>query len=400
MLVKLFRYIQGYLIILVIGFSPERFLNLCKNKNIEIWGLNPQKDTYQMYIKARDFKKIKPLLRKTVSKVKVEKKVGLPFFFFRFRRRKIFFVSILCSIIFVSVMSTRLWTIELSGNQIITEDIMIDFLKRKEISLGIKCKDISCEKLGKEIREHFQEIKWVSVSLDGTELDIIIKENHDRKTIENSNMEPSDIIADKNGTITKLVTRSGVPLCSVGLPVKKGDVLVSGKIDVLNDAKEVIGNRYVISEAEIWANTYYVYRDSLSKTYMKKEYKDKSTYKIKGFIDNYQLTIDFDTDSEYLKEEHTLSDTLNCPFFVQFTEVKEYKFVSADYTEREREQILKDRFERYCEDLELSGCIILENKLQIIHMDNRSYVSSIIKTEEKIGENRKIIDLSSENMVQ
>ena len=78
---------QGYLRIIVTGYSPERFLNLCKNKNIDIWGLQPQKDTYKMHIKVKDFKKIKPMVRKTVSKVKIEKKIGLPFFFFKFRIR-------------------------------------------------------------------------------------------------------------------------------------------------------------------------------------------------------------------------------------------------------------------------------------------------------------------------
>jgi tRNA U38,U39,U40 pseudouridine synthase TruA len=36
MLEKLFYYLQGYLILELNGDSKERFINLCKNKDIEI----------------------------------------------------------------------------------------------------------------------------------------------------------------------------------------------------------------------------------------------------------------------------------------------------------------------------------------------------------------------------
>ena len=55
MLISLFRYLQGYLKICVTGYSPERFLNLCKNKKIAIWGLEPANNHYEMYMKIDNF---------------------------------------------------------------------------------------------------------------------------------------------------------------------------------------------------------------------------------------------------------------------------------------------------------------------------------------------------------
>lgn len=38
MFVLLMRYLKGYLRICVTSTSPERFLNLCRNRGILLWG--------------------------------------------------------------------------------------------------------------------------------------------------------------------------------------------------------------------------------------------------------------------------------------------------------------------------------------------------------------------------
>ena len=39
MLIKIIKFINGYVKIKVYGYSPERFLNLCSNHQILIWDL-------------------------------------------------------------------------------------------------------------------------------------------------------------------------------------------------------------------------------------------------------------------------------------------------------------------------------------------------------------------------
>ncbi len=94
MLVQIVRYLQGYIKIIVLGYSTERFLNLCKNKDIDIWGLHSTNNGYEMYIKVGDFRKIKPFVKKTTSKIKIISRYGLPFHLFEFRKRNLFFFGI------------------------------------------------------------------------------------------------------------------------------------------------------------------------------------------------------------------------------------------------------------------------------------------------------------------
>ena len=81
--------------------------------------------------------------------------------------------------------------------------------------------------------------------------------------------DPKDLIAEKDATIVEIVTRKGVPQVHAGDTVKAGDLLVSGRVEVLNDAKEVIGYQYQTSDADIYGATVLEYEDQLETVYEK-----------------------------------------------------------------------------------------------------------------------------------
>ena len=86
----IFRYMKGFLRIRVSGFSPERFMNLCCNHGIMLWEIFPCKEYYEMNISLSQFYRLKPILRKTKTKVHIIKKNGFPFVLARWKKRKIF----------------------------------------------------------------------------------------------------------------------------------------------------------------------------------------------------------------------------------------------------------------------------------------------------------------------
>jgi len=98
MLQSLFRYIKGTIRIRIRGYSLERFINLCKYKNIEMWGLIPNQQSYLLYMYAKDFRRIKPFLRKTKTKVTIEEREGLPFFFYSYKKRLCFWMGFFISL--------------------------------------------------------------------------------------------------------------------------------------------------------------------------------------------------------------------------------------------------------------------------------------------------------------
>lgn len=51
------RYLQGYVCIKIYGYSPERFMNLCRNNGIVLWDITPNNHEYIMKMCVSDFKK-------------------------------------------------------------------------------------------------------------------------------------------------------------------------------------------------------------------------------------------------------------------------------------------------------------------------------------------------------
>ena len=406
MLVSLLRYIQGYLKIRVTGYSPERFLNLCKNKKIAIWGLESGHNVYDMYIKVSGFRKLKPILRKTQTKVSILERYGLPFFFHHYRKRKLFFVGIFTCLIIIYSLTFFIWNIDLEGNQTITDNVLMEYLASKKIYHGMAKRDVNCEQIVKDIRKEFDEIIWVSASLDGTRLFIHVKENADTFIPSEEISEPSDIIADKAGTVVEMITRNGVPQVSVGSVVAQGDLLVSGTIDVLNDAKEVVSYNYVTADADITLQTLVTYEDYIEKVYKQKKYTDKKRVLWYVTLGNRSLQLGIQKNKFEFRDQKTeemqlrLGENFYLPMCLGNKKIYEYELESLEYSKQEMETLLKNNFEQYCKELEEMKSVILEKKIEITHDKMGAKATATLSLLESTGIRRKIVDFLQTPMVE
>ena len=125
---EFFRYLQGYLRIRVWGYSPERFMNLCGSRGILLWDITRREEDYLMYISLSGFFRLRPVVRKTGTRVSVLERCGLPFLLRRMRRRKVFVMGLPACLAFLIVMSRFIWAIDFEGNRSVTDDMLMDFL--------------------------------------------------------------------------------------------------------------------------------------------------------------------------------------------------------------------------------------------------------------------------------
>ena len=137
-MLQFIRFLKGYLLIRVCGNAPERFINLCSNHQIFLWDIQIHEEFYTMKIGLSDFYRIKGFTRKTGTKVVVTERFGLPFLSVGMKKRKVFLAGIIISLGFWLVMSAHIWTIRLTGNYYITEDVFMDFLTENGITHGMK----------------------------------------------------------------------------------------------------------------------------------------------------------------------------------------------------------------------------------------------------------------------
>lgn len=396
MFVLLMRYLKGYLKICVTSTSPERFLNLCRNRGILLWGLSPKGRDYEMCISVSGFRKLKPVLKKTKTKVVIKERFGLPFFFHKYRKRKMFFCGAAGCAVVVYLLSLFIWNIHIDGNQTRTDETILAFLEEKHTVHGMLRKDVDCEQIVKDIRQQFDDIIWVSAYVKGTRLMIQVKENSDTVTMPATEMEkPSDIVADKDGVVTEIITRKGVPLVHAGDEVKKGDLLVSGRVEVLNDSKEVTGYQYQTADADIFVQTVCPYEETMERSYKEKIYTEKERQKYYLQLSNTKFSVGTTKNQYSHAERHTkeyrwkLGEHFELPVSHGTELVREYRLQKKLYQKEEVRAILSENFHRFCEELEKKGVQILENNVKIHIGQNLAAAKGTLTLIEPAGESRE-----------
>ena len=393
-MVKIIRWLKGYVKIKVTGYAPERFMNLCTNAGIGLWMVAGYGGYYEMYMSLSDFFTIRKIARKTKTKVAVLEKCGLPFFMKDVRRRKAFAAGLVGCLVFLLLMSRFLWAMEFVGNEQITDEVLRDFLAAEGVSYGMKMKDLDLEKLEDDLREQFEQITWASLRTDGTRLTVQVKENDlpqkEQQRREAADWEyGADLVAARSGVIVEILTRSGVPKVKLSDTVEKGDVLVSGQVPVNNDDGTVREWQYCISDADIRIQYEKSIRIDQPYSYNYKNYTGKemsSSFFMLG-QKRYLLTLSscgFVRYDEVVQQRRLqLFSQIDLPVFVGTVTWREYLPVEAVYDENSAKKKLENRFYKIVEGLEQKGVHIIQKDVKIIRKTDGLRLTGTLTVQEE-----------------
>lgn len=284
---------KGAVRIRVQGEQTERFLNLCKAREIKISKLiRTGEQSLEGNMLIADFFRLSPIRRKTGVKIHILEKHGLPFFFYRSKKRKAFFIGIFACALLLAVLSGRVWEIDVSGNVRNSTQEILDFLKEEGIVHGMQRSKISCSAIAAAIRENYNDITWVSARIEGTRLVLTVKEGIFTEAVKTDEKNPCNLTADQNGVIVRMITRAGYPKLHVGEECHIGDVLVSGCLELKNDSQEVVRYEGVHADADIYIKRKKAYYREIPLEYQAEEYdgKERKNYFLKQeiFIWNWE----------------------------------------------------------------------------------------------------------------
>ncbi len=395
MLRKLMNWLRGVLIIQIGGIAPERFINLCCNHRINIWDLKKTGEYYEFHIHASNYKKLKPIARKTGILPKIISKSGLPFFLHRYRKRKVFFGGILLCLILIYILSLYIWDISFSGCGKYTPEALTKFLSENQVYTGIRKKKVNCQEIEETMRLAYNDIGWVSAEIKGTRLIIKIKETNMPAPAAKT-MKPSHMVAAKDAIVQSIITRSGTPMVKDGDVVKKGDILVSGIINVMGDFEEIISKEPVVADADIRCRTFYDYKNSFSMNYTKKQYsgREKDRYYFSAFRKKLFLYSPRNSYNMYdiivnEKKLH-ITESFYLPFSIGKIKTREYREEKLSYTEKEALAIANTRLERYLNRLIENDVLIIKNNVKITIKNNRCIAQGRLLVEEPAWEYRTI----------
>ena len=378
-MIEFFKYMKGYLRIRVSGFSPERFMNLCSNKGILLWDIVRDKEVYSMCISLSGFRSLRPIVKKTGTRVAILERYGLPFFWQRLFAGKVFVAGLVLAVAFWLWSSLYVWDIQLEGNYQITQDMFFTFLEQNQVSIGIQKDSLDIEELEKQIRRAFPQVTWASARLVGTRLLISIKEN-DAPIITEAPRDKVgvDLLAAYQGTVVSILVRSGVPRVAAGDVVESGAVLVEGRVPIYAEDGTVKEYHLVEADADIVLEHVRYFTARLPLDHVEKEYtgRQKQQHYLRTGSKEWRLPgerpfLIYDT---VIKESRPLLfEKLSIPVYWGTITYREYRNVEYFYTTSEAEEELKEKCRIFLVSLEEKGVQIMKKNVKI-EIDGASFL--------------------------
>lgn len=370
-MVGVLQFLKGYVRMKVWGVSPERFLNLCSNKNFLLWDISRDGDVYTMCISLKAFLQLRPIVRKTGVRVVIVQRYGLPFLLPGLLKRKIFIAGLILCVTFWIVSYRFVWDIRIEGNYQITQEVFSDFLASQQVHVGMQKKDLDINALEREIRRAFPEVTWTSARLSGTRLEISVKEN-DAPIItqEETYSGGRDLVSEYSGVITSMIVRSGVPVVKIGDTVEEGTLLVEGRVPIYNDDATIREYLYITADADITVEHSILYQETLPNTYIQKVYTGRTDSW--PFLRLGSKEIRLPQERPYLVYDTVTQG--NTPMILEKLSIpiswgqyvhREYMNVEHEYTLKQAQELLTEKELQFISTLEEKGVHIIEKDVKI-----------------------------------
>ena len=418
---------------LVTGEETLRFVNLCRNNGIELRHLVRRENAIQMEIDAENFKKLRPLVRKTHVKIHILNRHGPAFFFYRHKRRWWFLLGMTVFAGMIYMLSLFVWQIDIDGNRKYTDALILQALAQMDVKTGCRKSEIDLPKIEEELRIMYNEITWVSASIAGTKLQIELREGDLKisgssgggqtgnvKRVENRENNPktqngesetdlpANLVADEDAIITNLVVRRGTVAVRYGDEVKKGDVLIEGKVYIYNEDETLKKVDYLTEEGDVFGKYQELYEKHYQRKHEVRSYTGKNYRELgvaivgKSFClpvweNILKKQLEENTLSEVWswKKQFRLTPTFYLPFALEYTEYVPYENVVEEYTDEVIKKMAEEELQKYLIELEKKGVQIISNSVTISLDADGGHVKGTLILDGPIG---KEVPISSEHM--
>lgn len=403
-MIRLLHFLLGRLYFEIHGQNVERFLNLCAKNNLVLWDLKPCDGGYCFFVRRKSRDMLMALSEKTNLELHAVKRSGLPFFLSEHRRRKAFCFSVILAAMMMFAFSQFMWEITISGSEVYSESEILKYVTANFYKPGTLKQKIDCNRLEEHLREDYDEIAWVSCSIQGTRLHIELKETLDRKTKQNPK-KPCDIVANKSGIVTGLSVKSGTPLVAVGDSVKKGTTLISGLIYYYSDDFQVTETDKIKADGEITMRTKETYKAAIPVEYYEKKTVKKKT-RIKSFYaGTLKLRLPGGEPKGHIdiiekKYPLKLGSSFYLPAGVYVRTYQSYQAEKKIQTMKQAEKKLREKFQQYLKKKKKDGVRVVHHEIEYRKQGNEYIAEGKVIQEEKVGKIRNIRSLTKKQETQ
>lgn len=383
-------FVRGEIEVRVESLEIEKFINIATKNKIRMWNMKKESFTTITFRMFQDqYKSLKRIVRKTGSKTKVTRKSGLRFILNKVMKRKFFVLGIGVFIGLIIVFSSLILRIEISGNKKVDNKKIMQCLETQGVTYGKFKFGLKLREVEDKVLKDINELSIVNIKIIGTKAMVNVVERNMPPEIDNIET-PSDIVAVKDGVVSKITALKGQEVVRIGDYVKKGDQLVSG---IVKDELEAPIN-IVESKGEVLAKTWYEVKETIAFDY--KEEKFTGNQKDINYYNIFNKAITFNGKIKFQKYDK-IKETRNCEIFgielpiEKTTEsYREKVTIKRKLTKDEALKILNKKIENKSKNVIPKEGVIVERQetKDITSKGITLKITYII--EENIGENKEI----------
>lgn len=382
-IINLYRFILGYVDLSIEGDFAERILNLSSANGVKVWNIEHQNGKIKLSMFVKDFFNIRKIRGETRLKVKIIKKTGLPFLLNKYKFRFGFLIGVFVFLITLEILSSFIWSVEVVGNQTISSTQILSICDNLGIKSGANIKKIDTAKQKQRLLLEAKNLSWASINIEGCIATVNVSEIKNPAT----NNEPSNIVADCDGVIQEITVLNGEPLLVVGEAFQKGDILVSGTINI----GEI--SAFVDSKAKITAKVEenLVFRKPLVIT----EKISTGREKTKSVLEVFWLKVPLylgKTNGEYTYAKNSWQLSLfsqKMPIKIHSKEMEFLEEISVKYSREEIIKLLDKDFENYLTEKGISDFAV--SSKEISQVDNEIVLKCVINYVKNVGIKEKIL---------
>ena len=364
---------NNFIIIKIENFR-DRFLRKLISSNIYFYDVKYiGRDKLIVKINLEDYKRVKRL--GFFSKIKVVKYEGYVGIKKHFKNNLYFYLMAIFCFILMDIITSFIVSVEVIHENsrirnLVTSELYDSGIKRFSLRKDFdQVEDIK----NKILDNNKNSIEWLSITRDGMTYTVRVEE----RIITNIDKEEGfrHIVSTKNALVTKVVSSKGDVLVRSGDYVKKGDILISGNINLYEEVK---GN--ILATGDVYGTVWYTTEINFPFVYEEKVYTGevRSNLTINSKVLFKNKYKDFDK-----KDVKSIS-----VFGLKFSFYKEheYKMVSKRYNKIDAEnkalEKIKEEFETRLND---KGVVISQKVLKKEENNSTMSMSVFVVTNEHIS---------------
>lgn len=265
-------FLRGYVRVRVESAWPERILNLCAARGIELrepkW---TSASELRFAVARRDFHAFRQALGNTDARWSLERKAGAPYFFARFRRRYALLAGLAACIALLIVNSLFIWDFEVSGNDTVSDEKILRVLAENGVRRGTFVHSFRSQDICNRTLPELPELSWLTVNVRGCRAYVVVRERVLPPEIVN-HRSPTNIVSKRAALVTRVLALDGRAMVQKDAIVQKGQLLISGVAEISDVMQPNAPTRFLAGKGEVWGRTWHELSVKIPLTYEAKCY--------------------------------------------------------------------------------------------------------------------------------